>query len=145
MVHESWKAPGSVGQSFNIFDRTRGKWFQTWVDNSGGLHEYSGGLRDGAMVLEGESTVPASNTRVRTRLSFTPSERGVRQFSERTTDGGKTWQVNYDLFYTRLDSGPPRTPPAPPPGATTTISAEIALKDGKPWRIYTTLMLDGTA
>lgn len=105
VVHESWTAPGSAGQSFNIFDRTRGKWFQIWVDNSGGLHEYSGGIRDGAMVYEGEMPAPRPSTgRVRTRLTFTPSARGVRQFSERTTDGGKTWQVNYDLFYARADS-----------------------------------------
>jgi hypothetical protein len=106
VVHESWTAPGSAGQSFNIFDRTRGKWFQIWVDNSGGLHEYSGGIRDGAMVYEGEMPAPRPATgRVRTRLTFTPSVRGVRQFSESTRDGGKTWQVNYDLFYTRADSG----------------------------------------
>jgi hypothetical protein len=106
VVHESWTAPGSAGQSFNIFDRTRGKWFQIWVDNSGGLHEYSGGIRDGAMVYEGEMPAPRPSTgRVRTRLTFTPSARGVRQFSERTVDGGSTWQVNYDLFYTRADSG----------------------------------------
>ena len=30
----------------------------------------------------------------------------VRQFSEVTADGGTTWQVNYDLIYTR------RQPPA---------------------------------
>lgn len=105
VVHESWTAPGSAGQSFNIFDRTRGKWFQIWVDNSGGLHEYSGGIRDGAMVYEGEMPAPRPATgRLRTRLTFTPSARGVRQFSESTRDGGKTWQVNYDLFYTRADS-----------------------------------------
>jgi len=102
VVLESWTAPGSEGQSFNIFDRTRGKWFQIWVDNSGGLHEYSGGIRDGAMVYEGEMPARRPSTgRVRTRLTFTPSARGVRQFSESTRDTGKTWQVNYDLFYTR--------------------------------------------
>jgi len=109
VVHESWSAQGSAGQSFNIYDRTRGKWFQIWVDNSGGLHEYSGGIRDGAMVYEGEMPAPRPSTgRVRTRLTFTPSAQGVRQYSESTVDGGKTWRVNYDLFYTRADSGTAR-------------------------------------
>ena len=102
VLHESWTAPRSVGQSFNIYDRSRGKWFQTWVDNSGGLHEYSGNLVNGAMVYEGElAAPPPSKGRVHTRLTFTPSPEGVRQYSERTTDGGKTWIVNYDLFYSR--------------------------------------------
>lgn len=111
---ESWSAPASTGQSFNVFDRTRGKWFQTWVDNSGGLHEYSGALRDGNMVFEGEMPAPRPGTgRVHTRLTFFPRPDGsVRQFSERTTDSRKTWQVNYDLIYTHSPSANTR-PPSP--------------------------------
>jgi hypothetical protein len=104
VVLETWTpAPGSSGQSFNIYDRTRDKWYQTWVDSFGGLHEYSGNIKDGNMVFEGESTTPPPVQRVRTRLTFFPRQDGsVRQFSERTTDGGKTWQVNYDLIYTKV-------------------------------------------
>ncbi|MGQ0643716.1 MAG: tetratricopeptide repeat protein [Gemmatimonadaceae bacterium] len=107
VVLESWSAPGSTGQSFNMYDRTRGKWFQKWVDNGGGLHEYAGELRDGNMVFEGDMPAPRpSNSRVRVRLTFFPRPDGsVRQFSERTTDNGVTWQVNYDLIYTRSGVG----------------------------------------
>ena len=103
VVLESWSAPGSTGQSFNIFDRTRNKWFQKWVDNGGGLHEYAGELRDGNMVFEGDMPAPRPSTnRVRTRLTFFPrSDGSVRQFSEVTRDNGATWQVNYDLIYTK--------------------------------------------
>ena len=102
VVLETWSAPGSTGQSFNIYDRTRSKWFQKWVDNGGGLHEYAGELRDGNMVFEGDMPAPSPSTsRVRTRLTFFPRADGsVRQYSERTMDDGKTWQVNYDLIYT---------------------------------------------
>ena len=103
VVLETWIAPASTGQSFNIYDRTRGKWFQKWVDNFGGLHEYAGELRDGNMVYEGDMPAPRPSTnRVRVRLTFfNRSDGSVRQFSERTTDNGATWQVNYDLIYTR--------------------------------------------
>lgn len=40
---------------------------------------------------------------VRLRFFKTP-EGGIRQLSERTPDGGKTWVVNYDLIYTRARS-----------------------------------------
>ncbi len=103
VVLESWSARGSTGQSFNIYDRTRGKWFQKWVDNSGGLHEYAGELRDGNMIYEGDAPAPRPSTnRIRIRLTFFNRPDGsVRQFAERTTDNGVTWQVNYDLIYTR--------------------------------------------
>ncbi len=106
VVLESWTAPGSTGQSFNIYDRTRDKWFQKWVDNSGGLHEYAGELRDGNMVFEGDTPAPRpSANRIRVRLTFFPRPDGsVRQFSERTTDNGATWQVTYDLIYTKAKS-----------------------------------------
>lgn len=102
VVHESWKAPASVGQSFNIYDRTRSKWFQIWVDNSGGLHEYSGSYSDNAMRYEGTTPAnPPAKGRVQTRLTFfriAPDT--VRQFSESLKPDG-TWGVNYDLIYSR--------------------------------------------
>lgn len=100
---ESWTAPGETGQSFNIYDRVAGKWHQTWVDSTGGLHEYWGELKDGNMVFEGDIPAPPGRSgRVRTRLTFFRQPDGsVRQYSERTEDGGKTWQVNYDLIYTK--------------------------------------------
>jgi hypothetical protein len=104
VVMEHWTtAVGSKGQSFNIFDRSVGKWRQTWVDNSGGQHDYRGGLVDGNMVLIGDTPAPGGVLgRVPTRLTlFHISKDSVRQFSELSTDGGKTWSVGYDLLYTR--------------------------------------------
>ena len=103
VILESWSAPGQTGQSFNIYDRVARKWHQTWVDSTGGLHEYWGALKDGNMVYEGDIPAPPGREgRVHTRLTFFRLPDGsVRQYSERTEDGGKTWQVNYDLIYTR--------------------------------------------
>jgi hypothetical protein len=102
VVHESWKAPASVGQSFNIYDRTREKWFQIWVDNSGGLHEYSGNYSDNAMRYEGTTpALPPATGRVKTRLTFFKlAGDTVRQLAESEGPDGK-WTVNYDFIYTR--------------------------------------------
>lgn len=103
VVLESYSAPGYTGQSFNIFDRTRGSWNQTWVDKAGGLHVYWGSVKGGNMLYEGDMPDLTSRTkRVRTRLTFFRiAADTVRQFSESTRDDGKTWTVNYDLIYTR--------------------------------------------
>lgn len=103
VVLESWTAPGQTGQSFNIYDRVSGKWRQTWVDSTGGLHEYTGGLVDGNMTYEGDIPAPPrQGGRMHVRLTFFKRADGtVRQLSERTLDGGKTWQVNHDLIYVR--------------------------------------------
>jgi hypothetical protein len=105
VVVENWTAAGGgTGSSFNIFDASRGKWYQTWVDSSGGLHEYSGNPDEhGNLVYHAElAGPPGSAARVPTRLTFFRlSADQVRQLSESTADQGKTWTVNYDLLYTR--------------------------------------------
>lgn len=80
--------------------RSVGEWRQTWVDNSGGLHGYRGGLKGGNMAYTG--TVPAPNGqrgRIRIRLTFFRiGNDSVRQFAEGSADSGRTWQPNYDLM-----------------------------------------------
>jgi len=104
VLTEHWESPsGSKGRSFNIFDRSYGMWRQTWVDNVGGQHDYKGSLRDGNMVFVGDTPAPnGERGRIPTRLTFFRIGKDtVRQFSEISTDSGRTWQVSYDLTYVR--------------------------------------------
>lgn len=109
VVHEHWRGiSGVTGASFNIYDASRSAWFQTWVDSTGGLHEYRGNPdAQGNMVFVGETPGdPGQPHRVPTRLTFFKlGPDTVRQYSESSIDGGKTWQVNYDLLYTRRGGG----------------------------------------
>jgi len=117
IVHEHWKG-GSTGESFNLYDASRQAWFQTWVDSTGGMHEYRGGLDDsGNMAFTAElapnpGQAADEHGRVPTRLTFFrlgPDQ--VRQLSEQSTDGGKTWQTAYDLIYTRRAAKEPQKAP----------------------------------
>lgn len=106
VVMEHWTSGGSQGTSYNIFDRSLGLWRQTWVDNIGGQHDYRGSLKDGNMVLEGDTPAPnGQRGRIPTRLTFFHiSADSVRQFSQVSPDSGKTWQTSYDLTYVRRKS-----------------------------------------
>ena len=106
IVMEHWTSAGGgyAGSSFNLFDASRGQWYQTWVDTTGGLHEYHGNPdAQGNMILEGETPgSPGQPARIPTRLSvFKLGPDKVRQFSQISIDGGKTWTTAYDLIYTR--------------------------------------------
>lgn len=105
VVIENWDdGTGGTGQSFNIYDRVKQRWQQTWVDSNGGLHEYWGGLKDGSMVYIGEVPLPPASRfagRRTLRVTFTPmGPDRMRQFSESLGSDG-TWSANYDLIYTR--------------------------------------------
>jgi len=106
VVMEHWTGTSGVtGSSFNLYDSSRDEWFQTWVDSTGGLHEYHGKPdADGNMIFEGTTPGggPGQPARLPTRLSFFrlgPDR--VRQYSESSADGGESWSVNYDLIYLR--------------------------------------------
>jgi hypothetical protein len=99
---EEWTgAAGSTGKSLNAYDARAGAWKQSWVDNSGGRLDLTGGLEGKRMVLVGETKRPDGTT-VRHRISFEPSAEGVRQLWEQSTDGGATWSVAFDGRYRKI-------------------------------------------
>jgi hypothetical protein len=105
VLHESWTGrDSSRGESFNIYDRWAGRWHQTWVDQHGLLLQLDGGLQDSSMVLEGERLSP-EHTRIRHRITWSPLDSGtVRQFWQRSRDGGATWETVFDGRYAREDT-----------------------------------------
>jgi hypothetical protein len=108
-LQENWQGAGAggiSGSSFNIFDRSTGKWHQTWVDASGTLLLLDGSLVDGVMVLEG-SRPTASGGTAQHRISWTPNEDGsVRQLWEASNDGGGSWNVLFDGLYVKSTGQP---------------------------------------
>ena len=101
VLHERYDtARGYSGESLNTYDAGRKTWHQTWVDNSGTLLLLEGGLRNGSMVLEGQ-TVGADSRTTRHRITWTPKADGsVRQLWE-STDAKGQWATAFDGAYTR--------------------------------------------
>ena len=101
VLHERYDTGrGYSGESLNVYDTGRKAWHQTWVDTSGTLLLLEGGLRNGNMVLEGQTT--GADTRVtKHRITWTPNTNGsVRQLWESTDDKGQ-WSTAFDGMYTR--------------------------------------------
>jgi hypothetical protein len=105
VLTESYDGSGGYhGESFNIFDASRGVWHQTWVDNGGTLLRLEGGLEGDRMILGGE-TVGADGTVTRHRISWSRVDGDpdrVRQLWESSSDAGETWSVTFDGEYRRL-------------------------------------------
>jgi hypothetical protein len=102
VVLETWKGDGGfTGQSFNVYEPATKRWHQIWVDRSGTLLQLSGGLKDGAMVLEGPvANMDGTKTHHELRIGPLPDGR-VRHQWRTTTDGGKTWSWVFDGTFTR--------------------------------------------
>jgi tetratricopeptide (TPR) repeat protein len=106
VILENWTGGGGgVGRSFNIYNSTTKKWEQIWVDSSGGLMKFEGVLNNGVLDYYGDALAPNGAPMKRRLQFFNQGPEKVRQFSQHSADGGKTWQVEYDFTYLRKKSG----------------------------------------
>ena len=98
VVLENWKGTGE-GKSWNTWNPVRKRSEQSWVDASATPVFFTGQLENGVMVYHSDQAQRDGKPYER-RLTFTPlSGRRVRQFSQGTSDAGKTWSTEYDLIY----------------------------------------------
>lgn len=100
---ENWTSvSGQTGQSFNYYDASRDHWRQIWVDDTGGVLEYTGQVVDGVMRYEGVTPDSSAGIDILNKMTFSPNEDGsVRQLMEQSRDRGETWQVVFDGHYVR--------------------------------------------
>ena len=107
VIWENWTSANSTyaGKSYNIYNASLKRWEQFWVDDVGGMIHFYGGLKDGVMDFYTDEIPQADGTKLKRHLQFfnlAPDK--VRQFSQGSTDSGKTWKVEYDFTYNRRKS-----------------------------------------
>jgi hypothetical protein len=102
VVFENWHGlQGGDGKSFNKYNNVTKEWEQFWVSDNGVTNYFQGTLKDGAMRYALEMPTASGGSFLR-HLTFTPMpEDKVRQLSERSNDGGKTWITEYDFVYVK--------------------------------------------
>jgi tetratricopeptide (TPR) repeat protein len=100
VVLENWTG-GGTGKSFNHYDTRMKKWIQDWVDSQSNSVHFEGGLENGVMSYFADSA-DAQGAPIRRHMQFIKIDADhVRQFSQASSDGGKTWLPEYDFTYIR--------------------------------------------
>ncbi len=113
VIWENWTSAGGpyFGKSYNTWNVNLKRWEQYWVDNAAGVIFFHGGIKDGVMdYWTDDVPQPAGGTLMRHLQFFSLSADKVRQFSQGSNDGGKTWHVEYDFVYTRVAQKPAVSP-----------------------------------
>ena len=104
VIWENWTSANSpyFGKSYNTYNVSLKRWEQYWVDNSAGTIFFFGNLNGSVMDYWTEDIPQPNGDKLRRHLQFfNLSPDKVRQFSQGSTDGGKTWSVEYDFTYNR--------------------------------------------
>ncbi len=104
VLHEDYRQEdGMHGESFSIYDSSRGVWHQSWVTNRGKLLIIEGKMQSGQMVLSGTDRT-ADGKREMVRGTWQRAEGGVRETAVTSIDDGKTWTPWFDLMFRPADN-----------------------------------------
>ena len=97
---ENWTdRSGLTGRSINVYRPASRTWTQLWAASWGSTLLLEGRYEDGRMVLSGDVTAPDGDVK-RQRTTWSRLDNGgVRQLSEWSRDGGRTWTVVFDGRY----------------------------------------------
>ena len=88
------------GKSLSVYNHNHKVWQQTWVDNEGFYMLFTGGMQDEKMILS--RTVQTTKGPVSQRMVFYSIRKDSFNWNwESSTDGGKTWKLNWKIKYTR--------------------------------------------
>jgi hypothetical protein len=100
-VRENWMPVNGFGAggSLNSYRPDEKRWRQVYTGAGNGWAEYSGGIEGDAMVIAGIQAMP-NGSRTPVRITYKRGEDGsVLQIGEQSTDGGKSWKLNYHFTY----------------------------------------------
>ena len=98
--------PGFVGMSLRFFDPAARRWSIFWVDNRTGVLQppVVGGFEGEVGRFEGDDELRGQ--RIRVRFSWTLVHSGHPRWEQAfSADGGKTWETNWVMDFTRPDAG----------------------------------------
>jgi hypothetical protein len=86
------------GKSLNKYNVAKQRWEQYWIDNSGLTLHLTGGFINGKMILSDE--ISGDPKQGINQIIWEKLENGnVRQTWNLSTNGGKTWKVQFDGEY----------------------------------------------
>ena len=100
VILENWTG-GGTGKSFNHYDTRLKKWIQDWVDSQSNSVHFERRLENGVMSYFADSA-DARGSPIRRHMQFVPIDADhVRQYSQASSDHGKSWTMEYDFTYVR--------------------------------------------
>jgi hypothetical protein len=97
---ENWHGQGGgEGKSLSTWNPGLKRWEQYWADGQGAPIFFTGRVEEAELRLRAD-TATRSGALVTRRVAFSKLPGGrVRQLSEASSDGGRTWATEYDFTY----------------------------------------------
>ena len=103
ILEEFSGAPGVQldGRSFSTFDRTAGRWKQTWVDSSGAYLDLVGSTEGANMVFSRQATRDG-RTFLQRMIFLDVKPESFTWLWQRSDDNGANWKTTWEIKYERV-------------------------------------------
>lgn len=89
---------GYRGTSISVFNPLTSTWHQTWMDNQGGNIIFTGAQKGEEKIFQTQLI-----SGKRSKMVFSNIEKDSFMWDwESTEDGAKTWNLNWRIYYTRI-------------------------------------------
>jgi hypothetical protein len=91
---------GFIGKSYSVYVPWEKIWKQTWVDNSGGYLDFTGGFENDQMILSRTAKV-GDKVFMQRMIFYDITSDSFMWNWEGSKDEGETWQLQWQLHYKR--------------------------------------------
>ncbi|HEY3643762.1 MAG TPA: hypothetical protein VGM16_00365 [Gammaproteobacteria bacterium] len=100
-LHEKYEqVDGLIGESYTLYVKSLKRWHQSWVTNGASLWLQDGDFKDGVLTLAATTTAK-DGSEVRHKITWAKQGADVREVSVASTDGGKTWNPEFDCLFVK--------------------------------------------
>lgn len=89
------------GMSISTFNKRKGKWQQTWVDNSGSYLDFVGEFKAGQMILARQAATRDGKKFLQRMIGKNIKPDSLDWSWERSDDNGQNWKVLWPIHYER--------------------------------------------
>lgn len=95
------QSKGFKGHSISTFLNRKKNWKQTWMDSNGGYYDFIGGIKNGNPIFK-TKVIEFKGKQFVQRMTFKDIKKNSFIWDwESSTDGGKTWTLQWQINYKR--------------------------------------------
>lgn len=107
VVHQDWQGPYTRGSEFRVYDREKGKWTGQNVYRGRSWARTEARFENGKMIVLNLDGKDKNGSFINRETYADISQKGFRVTSEKSYDGGETWDKgDYSIVAKRSEEGP---------------------------------------
>lgn len=92
---------GFKGTSISVYNPREKRWHQAWADNQGGYFNFIGEVEGDKKIFRTPVVVRGDQSITQRMVFYNIKDESMTWDWEKSIDGGKTWELQWRILYTR--------------------------------------------